>query len=208
MDQDLLFTFFLTFIPLFVAIDPVGTLPLFIALTKQFPGYERRRLAIQSFFTALAIGIAFAVGGRIVFRLLGITPADFSIAGGLLLVILSVNEIFGGTARKADGDTIDRFVGIVPLGIPLVAGPAMITTLLILQDQYAVGFVILSLFLNLSITLVVFLNASRIVGWCGEATSMVISKVVAIFLAAIGVMMIRKGILSLVTELDVTAIPT
>lgn len=187
-------TFLLAFIPLFVAIDPIGTLPFFLGLTEGFNTAERKRLALEAVGTALFIGLTFGFAGHVVFRLLGITPSDFRVGGGLLLLIFSIREIFGTSTKFTNGATQDRFIGVVPLGIPLIAGPAMITTLLILHDTHSYVTITGALISNLIIVLGIFTYSDKIIKRIGEITPKVVGKVVAIFLAAIGVMMIRRGI--------------
>jgi multiple antibiotic resistance protein len=129
-----------------------------------------------------------------VFTFLGITPADFKIAGGILLLVFSVREIFNESPKVAPSAGRDLMTGIVPLGIPLIAGPAMITTVLILHDLYRIGVVAIALFANILVTWVLFIFADRISLATGPVFGRVVAKVMAIFLAAIGVMMIRRGL--------------
>lgn len=187
-------SFLLVFIPLFVAIDPIGVLPLFLGLTEGFTRAEKNRLAFQAVLTALAVGMCFGVAGHYIFSLLGITRADFQIAGGILLMIFSIREIHGRTPKEPYGASADRFIGIVPLGIPVITGPAVVTTLLILHDQHHFLLILSALAVNLIITLILFIFSDQIITVVGEAFSKVVAKVVAIFLAAIGVMMIRRGL--------------
>lgn len=185
------------FIPLFVAIDPVGNISIYMGLTQGYSREDKRRLAFQAVITAFIVGIAFGFGGHIIFRVIGITSADFQIAGGVLLLVLSIKEIFGTTVKDIDG-THDKWAGVVPLGIPLTAGPAVITTLLILHDSYSQYLLAMALAVNLVIALGFFLCADVITERLGEAFSKGTAKVVAIFLAAIAVMMIRRGVEALV----------
>lgn len=187
-------SFILTFIPLFVAIDPLGSLPYFMGLTEGYPPSDRKKLAVQAILTALIVGLIFILGGNIIFKLLGITHADFQIAGGALLLIFSIQELFGKSASHPAGDHVDRFIGVVPLGIPIIAGPALITTLLILQTQHPFFTVVSAFSLNLVFTFVLLLFSEKILANLGEATSKVSAKVFAIFLASIAVMMIRRGL--------------
>jgi multiple antibiotic resistance protein len=189
--------FLLAFIPLFVAIDPIGTLPLYLGLTEGFTPEEKRTLALQAVLTAFVIGITFGTAGHMVFKLLGITDADFRIGGGLLLLIFSIREIFGTSSKNAQGNAPDQLIGVVPLGIPLIAGPAMITTILILHESYSYLNVLAALVANLAIVLLLLIYSDGIVKKIGDVTPRVVAKVVAIFLAAIAVMMIRSGIESL-----------
>lgn len=187
-------SFLLVFIPLFVAIDPFGLLPMFIALTEKFSRVQKRQLALQAVATALGIGICFSVGGHYIFSLLGITAADFRIAGGLLLLIFSIREIFGHSTKLIRANSPESLQGIVPLGTPLIAGPAMITTVLILHDEHGLMLILSGLMANLLIVLWLFVYSDRIIRLIGPGMSKVMAKVIAIFLAAIGIMMIRRGI--------------
>jgi multiple antibiotic resistance protein len=186
--------FLLVFIPIFIAIDPFGVLPLYLSITDKVEPQEKKALAFQGVATAFGVGVGFALAGHYIFSFIGITAADFQIAGGFLLLIFSTREIFGQTTRMVRGRSPDRFIGIVPLGVPLIAGPAMITTLLILHDQYGIWLIMAGLLVNLIITLLLFAYSDEIIRVVGQGTSRVFAKVAAIFLAAIGIMMIRKGL--------------
>ena len=167
---------------------------MFLGLTNGFTLAEKRRLAAQGVLTGFLTGLTFCVAGHYVFAFLGITSADFKIAGGILLLVFSVREIFGESVKLAAGGNHDLMTGIVPLGIPLIAGPAMITTILILHDLYSIKIVALALLANMAVTWVLLIYADRISSSTGPVFGRVVAKVMAIFLAAIGVMMVRKGI--------------
>src|SRR5581483_3868404 len=104
--------------------------PMFLGLTQGITVTEKRRLATQAVVTGFVVGLLFCTAGHYVFTFLGITPADFKIAGGILLLVFSVREIFNESPKLAPSSDHDLTTGIVPLGIPLIAGPAMITTVL------------------------------------------------------------------------------
>jgi multiple antibiotic resistance protein len=184
--------FLLAFIPLFVAMDVLGTLPLFIGLTEGITDKRRKRLVIEATLTALLISLVFLGSGKLLFSFLGITENDFRIAGGLVLLVLAINDLLfsSDTARKNPETT----VGVVPIGIPLIMGPAALTTILILVDSYGTLWTITSIILNLIIVWIVFRNADRVLRIMGKAGSRAVAKVASLFLAAIAVMMIRVGI--------------
>ena len=118
--------FFLAFIPVFVAIDPIGLVALFIGLGTSASPEKRKQQAFLGIFTGLCVAIGFIFLGKIVFAALGITVADFQIAGGLILLILAARELVTfGPPDRGGGDEF----GIVPLGMPLIAGPALLTAL-------------------------------------------------------------------------------
>lgn len=182
---------FLPFIPLFVAIDPFGILPVFFSLTSDIEERERRRVIRQSVLTAFLAGFGFLVAGRSVFRLLGISAADFQVAGGILLFILAIVDlIFPERTRTFPKETL----GVVPIGIPLIVGPGALT--LILMTALAYGYIstLLSFVLNLLIVGLVFNHSSRLMRVLKEGGTKGIAKVFALLLGAFAMMMIRTGV--------------
>ena len=188
--RDLADKFFVAFIPVFVAIDPIGLVALFIGLGPSASPHQRRHQAFLGIFTGLGVAIGFIFLGKIIFSALGITVADFQIAGGLILLILATRELV--TFGPQDRGGADEF-GIVPLGMPLIAGPALLTALLILIDTVGVVFTLVSLLVNLAIVAVALWNADRFSRWMGKQGLRGISKIIALLLAAIAVSLIRRG---------------
>lgn len=184
-----------TFIPLFVAIDVTALLPIFMGLTGNMPEDEKRTVIRQSIITALVVSLAFVAVGEGVFRIIGITVDDFKIAGGLILLVLAILELM---REREEVRISESTVGVVPIGVPLIAGPAAITTLIVLIDHYGIVPTVISLILNLFIVWFAFSRAQKIVGLFGRKGIDAISKVIALLLAAIAVMMIRIGIENIV----------
>ncbi len=191
--SDFLKIFTLSFIPLFVAMEPIGILPVYLSMTRSMEPAERRTVLFYSIVTATAITLTFLVVGKAVFILLGITISDFQIAGGLILLSIAISDIVQ-TARLAPERTISSGVGIVPIGTPLIAGPAAITTILILEDLYGFAATLASLFCNLLIAWFTLQWSETIIRYIGENGARGISKVISLLLTAIAVMMIRKGL--------------
>ena len=188
-------TFLLAFIPLFVAIDIIGTTPIFIGFTEGISNFQRKQLIIQALITALVLAIVFLISGNAVLRFLGITINDFRIAGGMVLLILSINDIMSSSEKRRNPGTN---LGIVPLGIPLIMGPAGLTTILILLDKYGYLPTIISIVANFIIILFVLYNAKWVTKVIGEGGSKAFAKVASLFLAAYAVMMIREGIIDII----------
>ena len=184
-------TFLLAFIPLFVAIDVFGVLPLFVALTDGMSTRDRTRLTRDATLTAFGISLVFLVGGKMVFSFLGIGESDFRVGGGVVLLVLAVYDLLFSKESKRD---LRDAVGVVPIGIPLIMGPAALTTIIILVDSYGYLWTIASLVANMTVVLLVFLEANSISRFMGAAGSRATGKVFALFLAGIAVMMIRSGI--------------
>ena len=190
----------LSFIPLFIAMDAVGTLPILLGLSETMTAKQRTRMVRLAMITALGLGLGFIALGKIVFLLMGIEVADFLVAGGLILFILAARELL--TERVASSREVDReTIGVVPLGIPLIVGPAVLTTLLLLIDLYFTGAVVLSFVINLAIAWLIFSQGNRIANLLGRSGLRAASKIAMLLLAAIAIMMIRQGVTEILTAL-------
>ena len=182
--------FFLAFIPIFVAIDPIGLVAVFMGLAGNASREQRHREGFIGIFTALCIAVGFVFLGKVIFAALGITVADFQVAGGLILLGLAGRELLN--LASVDREASDDF-GVVPLGMPLIAGPALLTALLILVDTVGLVFTLISLVVNLALVAVAFWNADLVARWMGRQGLRGVSKIVALLLAAIAVSLIRRG---------------
>tara|TARA_B110001454_G_scaffold219194_1_gene251325 strand:- start:82800 stop:83390 length:591 start_codon:yes stop_codon:yes gene_type:complete len=187
--------FLKSFISLFVAIDVVGALPFLVGLTKALSEKDRKNLIYRATISALVIGIVFIVAGRKIFEFLGITESDFKVAGGLLLLIFAIRDLLVTASHQ--GAPTPTKVGLVPIAIPLMMGPAALTTLMVGSDQFGMLTIVASLVLNLLIVLVLFLRANIILRWLGDDASDAFNKVFSLLMAAIGVMFVRSGIIEM-----------
>ncbi len=185
----------LSFIPIMVALDAPGTLPIYVAMTEGIKKQERRTIVRQSILTAFLITITFVFLGRAVFNALGILVEDFMIAGGIVLLIIAILDIVRAGEKKI---LISPTFGVVPFGTPLIAGPATLTTTLVLVNSYGYVPVILSLIVNILLAWAIFSQADRIIRLIGISGSRAFAKVAALLLAAIAVKMIRSGVFTLV----------
>jgi multiple antibiotic resistance protein len=182
--------FLLAFIPLFVAIDPIGLIAIFMGLGTTASSENRKQQALLGILTGLGVAAGFMFLGRAIFAALGITVADFQVGGGLILLCLAVRELVGfGPDDRGGGNEF----GIVPLGMPLIAGPALLTALLILVDSVGVLFTLGALLANLSLVAVALCNADRFSRWIGKQGLRGVSKLIALLLAAIAISLIRRG---------------
>ena len=192
----------LAFIPLFVAIDVIGILPIFMSLVEGVEKPQKARFINQSVITALSVSIGFLAVGKFVFSILGIEIYDFKMAGGLLLLVFAINDLLFSEKSKK---TITSTMGVVPLGIPLVVGPAVLTTIIVTVDTYGYIPTITSLAVNLFIVWIVFLKSNFIYRVMGEGGSKAFAKVASLLLAAIAVMMIRRGFMDIVLYMKKSA---
>jgi multiple antibiotic resistance protein len=188
--------FVLSFIPLFVAIDVLGLVPIFLSLTGKMKPLEKKKLITDATLTALAVSLVFLFGGRLIFNFLGITENDFRVGGGIVLLVLAIVDlIFAGEENR----TPQTSVGVVPIGIPLIIGPAVLTTLLIVVDAYGYLAAVIGLLANLFLVWLIFRNSNLIIRVMGEAGSKAFAKVAALFMAAIAIMMIRVGLTAMIS---------
>jgi multiple antibiotic resistance protein len=193
MYLDMAKDFLHVFIPVFVAIDVFMLLPIFITFTEGLSTQGVRRVINQSLLTALLISLFFVILGDVIFRLIGITVDDFKIAGGLVLLVIAVREIVNASGTK-NVDVEGKSVGVVPIGVPMIVGPALLTTLIMLLQQYGFLYTLFSLLLNLFIVWILFKKAIYVINVLGQNGVRAVSKLMAILLASIAVMMMRVGI--------------
>lgn len=187
--------YILSFIPIFVAVNALGNLPLYIALTEGMKPQARHKVVLNSLIVATVIAVVFMLIGKIVLRLMGVSVSDFKIAGGILLLILSVHLLLPGEEKRGH---VTTDVGIFPLGTPLITGPAVLTTVLVMTDVFGLIPTAVSFILNMGITWFVLNQADLFIRLMGKGGTKALSKVADIFLAAIAVTMIRSGIMDIV----------
>jgi len=187
--------FWLCFVPLFVAVDAIGVLPLFLNLTQGMERIRRRRIVFQSVLTAGAVALVFMAMGKAILGYLGITIADFMVAGGGLLFVISLSDLLGGEKRQRRVDP--ESLGAVPIGVPLIVGPAVLTTVLLLVDEYGLANTIGAALANILIAGLVFGSADVFLRVLGDSGARIVSKIASLLMAAIAVMMVRKGVVLL-----------
>ncbi len=181
----------LSFIPLFVAVDAIGVLPIFVSLTEGMEERARTKVIVQSMCTATGLAIGFVLVGKLIFKFLGITIGDFMIAGGAILFCLAIIDMVSATKeRRIPGPEL----GAVPLGTPLIAGPAVLTTSMLVVSQHGIVPTVISLVANILLAGLLMKLSSSLMGFLGEAGSKALSKITSLLLAAIAVMLMRKGL--------------
>ena len=191
--------FWLCFVPLFVAVDAIGVLPLFVSLTEEMEKERRRAVILQSVITATIVAVAFLWFGPVLLRFLNISVPDFMIAGGILLFAISLSDLLTGTKKQREADP--GSLGSVPIGIPLITGPAVLTTCILLTSMHGRGVTTAAVVVNISLAGVVFLAAGPLTRVLGRTGMKTVSKLASLLLAAIGVMLIRKGIVDILASL-------
>ena len=193
---ELLKQLLLSLIPIMVALEAPGTLPLYVGMTEGMGKEERTRIVRQSIVTAFLVAVGFILVGRAIFNALGILVEDFMIAGGVVLLIIAITDVVRAGERKLERSP--EF-GVVPLGTPIIAGPGTLTTALVLVGTNGYLPVILSLVVNLFIAWVIFAQADRIIRFMGLSGTRAFAKVASLILAAFAVKMIRSGIFKFIS---------
>jgi multiple antibiotic resistance protein len=183
--------FVMTFVPLFIVIDAIGNLPFVIAMGEGRQKPEQRRMVHLAIITATAVGLVFLFFGQFILNVMDIDVGSFAIAGGIILLVLSIKYMTTGhmvTTVK------EEMLAVVPIGTPLTVGPATITTLILLALQYPDYLVLISFALNMLITWIIFLLSQKIAGFMGEGGIRATSRVFSLLLAAIAVSMVIRGL--------------
>ena len=184
--------FWLAFIPLFVAFDAAGLLPVYWGLSHRLTPAGRRQAVAEAVLTAGIVAVVFLLVSRFIFSLMGLTISDVMIAGGLILIVLCLRELLlPEKPAKPDHPS----PGIVPIGVPLLSGPAVMTTVLLVRDHYGWPVTLAALAANMAVIWVILSGAERLMRWVGREGSQIISKISSLILTAFGVMLIRYGVL-------------
>ncbi|MEM6326778.1 MAG: MarC family protein [Bacteroidota bacterium] len=208
--SDFATAFLAVFLPLFVAINIPGILPLYIGMTEAFERRARRQLLVRALAAAAVLAVLMLFAGEVIFNTLGIDVNDLRVGGGLILLVIAITDLAFSDAKKRRGGNGDAPGGadepgadepdlpIVPLGIPLIIGPGAITTILVAQSAEGYVPTLLSIVANLSLVFVAFTFGPAILRYLGKDTSKAIAKVASLFLAAISVAMIRAGVTGMI----------
>ena len=185
--------FWHAFIPLFVAFDGVGLVPLFWGLARKLSAAQRRRAVTEAVLTALLVAIGFLLISRWVFTLMGLELADVMVAGGAILIVLCLRELLLPEKLPEGGYPSP---GVVPLGVPLLAGPAVLTTVLLVRDRYGWPVTFIALLANMLLVWMMLWATEGLMRRLGREGAQVISKISSLILTAFGVMLIRHGVMA------------
>jgi multiple antibiotic resistance protein len=187
----------LAFSSLFSVINPISAAPIFVVLTEGSP-QERRRVALRACIAAAVILAIFAAAGGAIFTFFGITVPAFQIAGGIIFTIMSMRALETGREDVPLDELEKADPSVVPLGIPIIAGPGAISTVMILigqaQDEtlrLALGGAIL---VNVLLTFLILLAAPAIVSRIGLTGQRIIAKIMGLITAVIGVQFVINGV--------------
>ncbi len=181
-----------SFISLFIIVDVFGNIPIFLSLSSRMPKYQKQRMFTMAIFASFWLLLAFAILGDFFFKLFGVSLDSFRIAGGILLLVISLKILLAGSweEKKIDPESS----GIVPIAFPLLAGPGAITQVIISTKQYGLMVTFISILLVSIINYFVLKKIDSIYKFMGKSGSVVISRLMSVMIAGISVDFIVKGI--------------
>ncbi len=202
-----------SFATLFVVMDPIGVVPIFLALTRGMSHSARRNIAFRAVVTAFVILLVFALLGQSVLAALGIGLPAFRIAGGIMLFLIAVEMLFEkrgerrsrnaseASAELQETSLDDDEVAYFPLGMPLIAGPGAIAAIILLNEKHSADMaaqlaVIAVMFVVLLITFLLFIIGSRLDRFAGDSFTKIITRLLGLILGALAVQFILSGLIA------------
>jgi multiple antibiotic resistance protein len=195
-------TLFEEFVTIWVVVDPIGTIPVFLALTGGIEGSVRGRVAIRAILAAGGILLFFVVFGQLLIEALGISLVSFQISGGIVLFLFALTMIFGPSKPQSEmkeGVAGDHDVAIFPLAVPSIAGPGAMLAVVLLTDNHRYSLseqaqTTMVMFVVLAVTLALLLLANPIHRLIRESGASIVSRVMGMILAAVAADNILEGI--------------
>ncbi len=197
----------LAFSSIFFLVDPFAALPTFLAVTEGSDAAKRRRMAAKASLTALVFLSAFAVAGEYIFRMFGITLPAFEIAGGIILLLIGLDmlEAKRSATQEVSGETAEAATkedaGIVPLGIPMLAGPGAITSVMVLVGQVQRPWQMVAILGSIAITAgicyLVLGNSDRVGRMLGDTGIRILVRIMGLLLVALAVQYFVNGMADL-----------
>jgi len=181
-------------VALFIIIDPIGLIPTFLGLTSSFTVRERKRVFTKALLVAFLLLVLFSLGGNQILYLFRITIDDFKIAGGILLLVIALQSIF---QPHTEGQTTGS-VGVVPLAVPLLAGPGALTTSIVFIKSYGLWVTLGGISITFLISYVIYSYVGVLYKLIGKTGADVVARLMGMLLAAIAVQFIRQGIIGII----------
>ncbi|MDW5267472.1 MULTISPECIES: MarC family protein [Acidobacteriaceae] len=192
---------------IFFLVDPFAALPTFLAVTAGADKQRRRRMAWKASLTALVFLSAFAIAGQYIFRMFGITLPAFEIAGGIILLLIGLDmlEAKRSPTQESSEDTTEAAAkddaGIVPLGIPMLAGPGAITSVMVLvgqaQTRWQMAAILISIFITAAICYLVLGNSDKVARALGDTGIRILVRIMGLLLVALAVQYFVNGMVDL-----------
>lgn len=179
-------------IALFIIVDPFGNIPIFVGLTDKMADAPRKKVYNTATLVGFILLLVFAFTGQEILNIFGLSIYSFEVAGGLLLLIIAIRILISGSMHE--NVESPESLGAVPIAIPLLVGPGAITTTIFNLQVYGTLAAILAVVIVLSLTWVILRFINKIYGFLGKTGSLVIARVMALFIAAIAIQYILTGL--------------
>jgi len=179
-------------IVLFIIVDPFGNIPIFMGLTEAIPENQRKKLYDTATLVGVILLLVFAFTGQYILTVFNLSIYSFEVAGGILLLIVSIRILISGS--KHDSDESPETLGAVPIAIPLLVGPGAITTTIFNLQTYGILITIISVIVVLALTWVILRFINKIYRVLGKTGSLVIARVMALLISAIAIQYILTGV--------------
>ena len=174
---------------LFIILDPIGLIPVYMAVTQTYSPKQRLAVLSRATLVALILILIFTFAGAAVLRFFGISVNDFRIAGGILLLVIALKIVGEAHYGLPEGGS-----GIVPLAVPLLVGPGAITTTIVLSDSYGLWITFTAVLICFAAMFVMYRYVNFLFKILGRTGSDVVARLMGMLLAAIAVQFIRQGI--------------
>ena len=187
----MLVTFLKSFFAIFGVMDPMGNTPVFLTLTEKLDNATKRSLAFKAVIRAGIVLLIFVFLGNLILDFFHISMQSFRIAGGIILILIGLQILFGFHFGSAEISADD--ISVVPLATPLIAGPGTITAAVIFSKEYGYIFIVLSILGNLFLSWLLFRYAHFVVKILGKSGTLMFMKFMSLILVAIGVEFIRSS---------------
>lgn len=188
---------------IFFLVDPFAALPTFLAVTTGADAKRRRQMAWKASLTALIVLSAFAMAGQYIFRMFGITLPAFEIAGGIILLLIGLDMLEAKrsptqeSSEESHAAASKEDAGIVPLGIPMLAGPGAITSVMVLvgqaQTEWQMAAILMSILITAAICYLVLGNSDRVARAMGETGVRILVRIMGLLLVALAVQYFVNG---------------
>jgi MarC family membrane protein len=194
---------------IFFLVDPFAAIPSFLAITENADAARRRRMARKGAMTAFIVLTSFALAGQLIFKMFGITLPAFEIAGGMILLLIGLDmlEARRSPTQETTGDTEEAATkedaGIVPLGIPMLAGPGAISSVMVLVGQvpelwnWEMGAILGSIAITALVSYWVLAGAGRVRNVLGETGIRILVRIMGLLLVALAMQYFVNGLTDL-----------
>jgi len=190
--SEYILAFWKSFLALFIIVDVLGNIPIFLSISARMTKTQRQKMLTRAVFASFWLLITFTLLGDFFFKFFGVSLDSFRIAGGILLLVISLKILLVGTWEEKQIDPESS--GVVPIAFPLLAGPGAITQVIISTKQYGFLITFISILLVSIINYFVLKKIESIYKFMGKSGSVVISRLMSVMIAGISVDFIVKGI--------------